>query len=80
MKPIDVASDSYAEHNEGSNVTKPNLKVGDHVRVSKHKNVFAKGHTQNWSEELFVVSKTKDTVPWRYVISELNGEKIAGSF
>ena len=80
MKPIDVASDSYAEHNEGSNVTKPNLKVGDHVRVSKHKNVFAKGHTQNWSEELFVVSKTKDTVPWRHVISELNGEKIAGSF
>ena len=80
MKLIDVASDSYVEHNEGSNVTKLNLKVGDHVRISKYKNVFAKGYTQNMSEEVFVVSKTKDTVPWRYVISDINGEKIAGSF
>ena len=80
MKPTDVASDSYAEHNEGSNVTKPNLTVGDHVRISKYKTVFSKGYTQNWSEEVFAVSKTKDTVSWRYMISDLNGEKIAGSF
>ena len=59
MKPTDVASDSYAEHNEGSNVTKPNLTVGDHVRISKYKIVFAKGYTQNWSEEVFAVSKMK---------------------
>ena len=38
------------------------------------------GYTQNWSEEVFVVSKIKDTVLWTYVISDLNGEKIAGSF
>ena len=58
----------------------PKFKVGDHVRISKYKNIFAKGYTQNWSEEVFIVSKTEDTVPWTYVISDLNGEKITGSF
>ena len=80
MKPIDVTSDSYTEYNEDSHVTKPKFKVGDCVRISKYKNIFAKGYTQNWSEEVFVVSKIKDTVPWTYVISDLNSEKIAGSF
>ena len=79
MKPIDVTSDSYAEYNEDSNVTKPKFKVGDHVRISKYKNIFAKGYTQNWSEEVFVVIKIKNTVPWTYVISDLNGEPITGS-
>ena len=63
VKPIDVTSDSYAEYNKDSNVTKPKPKVGDHVRISKYKNIFAKGCTQNWSEEVFVVSKIKDAVP-----------------
>ena len=80
MKPIDATSDYYAEYNEDSNVTKPKFKVGDHVRISKYKNIFANGYTPNWSEEIFVVSKIKDTVPWTYVISDLNGEPIAGSF
>ena len=80
MKPIDVTSDSYAEYNEDSNVTKPKFKVGDHVRISKYKNVFAKVYTQNWSEEDFVVSKIKDTVPWTYVIIDLNDEPNTGSF
>ena len=56
------------------------FKVGNHVRISKYKNIFAKGYTQNWSEEIFVVSKIKNTVPWTYVISDLNGEPITGSF
>ena len=47
MKPIDVISDSYAEYNEVSNVTKPKFKVGDHLRISKYKNIFAKGYTKN---------------------------------
>ena len=76
----DVTSDSYTEYNEDSNVTKPNFKVGDRVRISKHKNIFAKGYTQNWSEELLAVSKIKNTVPWTYVISDFNGEPITGSF
>ena len=80
MKPIDVTSDSYAGYNEVSNEKDPKFKVGDHVRISKYKNIFAKGYTQNWSEEVFVVSKIKDTVLWTYVISDLNGEPIAGSF
>ena len=63
MKPMDVTSDSCAEYNEDSNLTKPKFKVGDHVRVSKYKNIFAKGYTRNWPEEFFVVSKVKNTVP-----------------
>ena len=47
MKPIDVTSDSYVEYNEDSNVTKPKFKVGDHVRISKYKNIFAKGYTKS---------------------------------
>ena len=80
MKPIDVADDSYAEYNEYFNKKDPKFKVGDHVRISKYKNIFAKGYTPNWSEEVFVVSKFKNTVPWAYVVSDLNCEEITGSF
>ena len=83
MKPIDVtseSSDSYAGYNEDSDITKPKFKVGDHVRISKYKNTFAKGHTQTWSGEVFFVSKIKNTVTWTYMTSDLNGEKIAGRF
>ena len=62
MKPIDITSDSYAEYSEDSNETKPKFKVCDRVRMSKCKNIFAKGYTQNWLEEVFVVSKIKNTV------------------
>ena len=80
MKPIDVNSDSYAEYNEDSNVTKPKFKVGDDVRISKYKNIFAKRYTQNWLEGFYFVSKIRDNVPWIYVISDLYGEPITGSF
>ena len=80
MEPIDVTSDSYAEYNEDSNVTKLKFKAGDRVRISKYKNIFAKGYTQNCSEEVFVVRKIIDTVPWTYVISDLNGEKNCWKF
>ena len=80
MKPIDVTPDSYAEYNEDSNEKDLKFKVGDHVRISKYKNIFTKGCTANWSEEVFVVSKIKNTVPWTYVISDLNGEPITGTF
>ena len=58
----------------------PKFKVGDNVRISKHKNVFAKGYTSNWSEEVFVIKKVKNALPWTYVMSDLNGEEIAGTF
>ena len=80
MKPIDVTNDSFAEYNEESNKKDPKFKIGDHVRISKYKNIFAKGYTPNWSEEVFIVSKINNTVPWTYVISDMNGEDITGSF
>ena len=55
------------------------FKVGNHVRISKYNNIFAKGYTPNWSEEIFVVKKIKNTVPWTFVISDLNDEEIVGS-
>ena len=50
------------------------------MRISKFKNVFAKGYTPNWNEEMFIAKKIKNTVPWTYIVSDLNGEEIVGSF
>ena len=80
MKPIDVTDDSYAEYNEDFNKKDLKFKVGDNVRISKYKNIFAKGYAPNWSEEVFVVNKIKNTVLWTYVINDLNGKEIIGSF
>ena len=80
MKPIDVTDDSFVEYNEESSKKDPKFKVGDHVRISKYKSIFAKGYTPNWLEEVFVINKIKNTVPWTYAISDLNDEEIIGSF
>ena len=66
--------------NKEVNDKDPKFKVGDHVRISKYKNIFAKGYTPNWSEEVFVIKKVKNTVPWTYVINDLNVEEIIGTF
>ena len=71
---------SYAEYSEDSNKKDPKFKIGDHVRISKYKNIFAKGYAPNWSEKVVVVSKNKNTVPWTYVISDLLILLITGSF
>ena len=63
MKPKDVTDSSFAEYSEDFNKKDPKFKVGNHVRISKYRNIFAKGYTPNWSEEIFVVRKIKDTVP-----------------
>ena len=75
MKPVDVKDNTYIDFKK-----ELNDKVGDHVRISKYKNIFAKGYTPNWSEEVFVVSKIKNTAPWRYIINDLIGEKNIGIF
>ena len=80
MKPIDITTDSYAEYNKDFNEKGPKFKVGDHVRISKYKNIFAKEYAPNWSEEVFVIKKVKNTVPWTYIIDDLNGEEIKESF
>ena len=81
IKPIEVTDDYYAEYNEDpSNKKNPKFKVRDNVRISKYKDIFAKGYTPNWSEEVSVINTIKNTVPWTYAISDLNGEEITGSF
>ena len=80
IKPIEVMDDYYSEYNEIPNKKDPKFKVGDNVRISKYKKIFAKGYTPNWSEEVFDINEIKNTVPWTYAISDLNGEKIIGSF
>ena len=79
MKPKDVNDIKYVEYSEETNKEDRKFKVGDHVRISKYKNIFAKGYTLNWSEEVFVVNKIQNTVPWTYLINDLNGEEIKGS-
>ena len=76
MKPIDVKDNTYINTDKDTKDKDPKFKVGDRVRISKYKNIFAKGYTPNWSEEIFVIKKVKNTVPWTYVITDLNGGNI----
>ena len=80
MKPIDVKDITYINFEKEVYKKDPKFKVGDHVRISKYKNTFAKGYMPNWSEEFFVINKIKNTVPWTYVINDRNGEEIIGTF
>ena len=82
MKPINVKDNTNINFGFFTKVNDndPKFKVGHHVRISKYKNIFAKGYTPNWSEEVFVIKKIKNTVPWTYVSDDLNGEEIAGTF
>ena len=80
MKPVDVKDNTCIDFEKEVNDNDPKFKVGDHVRISKYKNIFAKGYAPNWYEEVFVVGKIKNTVPWTYVINDLNGEEIIGTF
>ena len=95
MKPIEVTGDYYVKSNGiafnkdsivlhsiklHSNKKDPKFQISDHVRISKYKNIFANEYTRNWSEEVFAISKIKNPVRWTYVINDLNGEEITGSF
>ena len=80
MKPVDVKDNIYIDFKKEVSNKDPKFRVGDHVRISKYENIFAKGCISNWSEEVFVVSKIKNAVPWTYVINDLNGEEIIGTF
>ena len=89
MKPKDIKKDTTKssaiarnkrvyidEHNKKS----ARYNVGDRVRISKFKNIFAKGYTPNWSTEIFIINKVNDTVPYTFNLKDLNGEEIIGSF
>ena len=80
MKPIDVKDNTYINTDKEINNKDPKFKVGDRVRISKYKKFFTKGYTPNWSEEVFMIKEVKNTVPWTYVINDLNGEEIIGTF
>ena len=81
MKPIDVKDNTYINTSKEINNNKdPKFKVGDRVRISKYKNIFAKWYMPNWSEEVFIIKKVKNTIPWTYLINDLNGEEIIGTF
>ena len=80
MKPVDVENNTYIDFSKKTNDKDPEFKVGDHLGISKYKNTFAKRYTPNWSKEVFVIKKVKNTVPWAYVINDLNGEEIIGLF
>ena len=79
MKPADVKDNTYIDFKKKVTDKDPKFKTDDHVRISKYKNIFAKGYTPNWSEEIFVVSKNKNTVPWTYVVNHINGKEIVGT-
>ena len=85
MKPVDVRDNTYIDSTELHSIKRvndknPKLKVGDQVRFSKYQNIFAKRYTPNWSEEVFVIKKVKNSVPWTYVINDLNSDEIIGTF
>ena len=79
IKPIDVKDNTYINTDKEVNDKYPKFKVGDRARISKYKNIFAKGYTPNWSEEVFIIKEVKNAVPWTYVISDLNGEEITAA-
>ena len=79
MKPVDVKDNTYIDFGKEVNDNDPKFKIGDHVRISKYKNIFSNGYTPNWSEEVFLIKKIKNTVPWTYVIDVLNGEENTGT-
>ena len=76
MKAVDVKSNIYIDSNKEINKKDPKLKIGDIVRISNYKNIFAKGDVLNWSEEDFVIIKVKNTVLWTYATKDLKGKEI----
>ena len=64
IKSIDVKDNTYINIDKEVNNEGPKFQVSDHVRISKYKNIFAKGYTPNWSEKVFVIQEIKNTVPW----------------
>lgn len=85
MKPNQVTFKNEATllstvYNRVKRVGKRLFSVGDVVRISKHKGVFEKGHTPNWSHELFKIVKVQITNPVTYLLEDMSGDPILGCF
>ena len=75
MKPVDVKDNTYNDFKKEVNDKDPKFKVSDYIRISKYKNIFAKG-----LKKFLFFSNIKNTVPWTYIINNLNGEEVIGTF
>ena len=80
LKPVDVKDNTFIDFKKEINDKDPKFKVGDHVRISKYKNIFAIGDMSNSSKKVFVISKIKNIVPWTYVVNDLEREEIMSTF
>ena len=80
MKPVDVRSSTYIDSSKTNDDKNPKFRIGDIVRISKFKNIFAKSYVPNCSEEVLLIKIVKSTVPWTYIISDLKDEEIVGTF
>ena len=80
IKLVDVNSTMYIDFDKENNKKSPKFKVAYRVRISKYKNIFAKGYVPNCSEEAFAIKKVKNTVSYTYVISDLKGKEVLGTF
>ena len=80
MKPKYVGDNNKRVYIDEHNEKSARYNVGDRIRISKFKNIFAKGYTPNWSKEIFIVNKINDTVPYTYNLKDLNDEEIVNSF
>ena len=80
MKPINVGDNNKRVYIDEHNEKDSKFEVGDKVRISRYKNIFAKGYAPNWSSEIFIVNKINDAVPYTYNLKDLNDEEIIGSF
>ena len=80
MKPKDIGYNNKRVYIDEHTKKDSRFKVADRVRISKFKNIFAKGYNPNWSKKMFIVDKINDTVPYTYNLKDLNDEEIIGSF
>ena len=80
MKPVHVKPSTYIDSSKETNDKHPKFKDGNHVRISKYKNIFARRYVPNWLEEIFVIAIAKNIVTRTYVISDIKGEAIVGTF
>ena len=80
MKPVKVSDNTYIDFPKEVNNKDHKFKVGDHVRISKYKNIFAKRYPPNLSEDVFVIKKIKNTIAWTYASSDLHSAKTVGTF
>ena len=78
-KPINADYSASTEKID-TNPKAPKFKVNNRVRITKYKNIFSKGYTENWSRKIFIIDSVSKTNPWTYKIKDLKGEKIIKSF